>query len=176
MTKSDKGYVDIKTVIHEIRQDYLFGFIDEEGKKVFLSLKKLAEKYNVSPNTLQKTYSTPEKWGEERSNIQEKIKKKVENKKTELEAEKIVKLDTKYESYFSELAKETINNMRNKKKKGHLKAIDMKNYSEALLNCYEGEKVAHDESLENSDNSSNGWDALAKAIKEPPDQEIKEKN
>lgn len=160
MTSAKKEYVAIESVVHGMKHEYLFGSIDSEGKKVFLSLKKLSEKYNVSYNTLRKSYSTPQKWSQEKENVQDKISKKAIETSTQYEAEKVVLLDTKYESYFSELAKETIGDLRKKKESGKLRSIDFLNYANTLINCYEGEKVAHGESLEQ--NTSNGWDDFEK--------------
>lgn len=175
MTSENSSYVPIDTVIHEIKQDYLFGCVNSEGNKEFLSLIKLAEKYNVSYNTLKKKYSTPEKWGQEKKNVKCKIQEKVENKKTEIEAEKIVQLDSKYENYFSKIAKKTMRNMQKLASQGRLRSSDMLNYSNTLLNCYEGEKVAHGESLDNKD-TGNGWDVLANAFKKSSkEQKTKDK-
>jgi hypothetical protein len=161
------NYNDVDGVIDDIRNDFLFGSIGKEGVKEFLSVSKLADKYNVSCNTLRQKYSTPERWNDERKNVKSKIDEKVKDKKSEHEAEKIVQIDSKYESYFSKIAKETMNNM--KSKKGNLRSSDMLNYANTLITCYEGEKVAHGESLDQ--NNTSGWDALEEAFKEPPNIE-----
>jgi hypothetical protein len=105
---TSNNYVDISTVVAKIKKDFLYGSIDEDGNKVFLTLKILADNYNVSYNTLIKNYSTPEKWGAEKKDVRLKIDQKIKEKKSEREAEKIVQIDSEYESAFSKLRKLTV--------------------------------------------------------------------
>lgn len=168
MTSSDNGYENVDSVIDDIRQEFLFGTVDDSDNKQFLTVTQLAEKYNVSYNTLRQKYSAPEKWREEREDIRKKIQEKVNDKKTDHEAEKIVQIDSAYENAFSKLRELTVKSI-DSKVAIKVQSYELINFANTLITCYEGEKVAHGESLEN--NTNDGWDALANAIKEPPDQE-----
>ena len=165
--KTDKNqqYVNLSDVVGELKNDFLYGVFNEENIKKFPTLKVLSEKYNVSYATLRER-SAKEKWSSQKEDVKKKIDKKVKEKKSNYEAEKIVKIDSEYESAFSKLRKKTVKAIDNHKKP---RSSDLLNYSNTLIICYEGEKVAHGESLEG--NNSNGWDALEEAFKEPPSQE-----
>lgn len=173
MTSSDNGYENVDSVIDDIRQEFLFGTVDDNDNKQFLTVTQLAEKYNVSYNTLRQKYSAPEKWREEREDIRKKIQEKVNDKKTDHEAEKIVQIDSAYENAFSKLRELTVKSI-DSKVAIKVQSYELINFANTLITCYEGEKVAHGESLD-QDNSS-GWDALEKAFEEPPNQEKAEKN
>ena len=171
MTSSDNGYKNVDSVIDDIRQEFLFGTFDDEGVKQFLTVTQLAENYNVSYNTLRQKYSAPEKWREEREDLKKKIKDKVNDKKTDHEAEKIVQIDSVYENAFSKLRKLTVRSIDSKIAE-KVQSYELINFANTLITCYEGEKVAHGESLDQ--NNSSGWDALDKAFEEPPDSENEE--
>ncbi|MEA4957556.1 hypothetical protein SDC9_30511 [bioreactor metagenome] len=168
MTSSDNGYENVDSVIDDIRQEFLFGTVDDSDNKQFLTVTQLAEKYNVSYNTLRQKYSAPEKWREEREDIRKKIQEKVNDKKTDHEAEKIVQIDSAYENAFSKLRELTVKSI-DSKVAIKVQSYELINFANTLITCYEGEKVAHGESLDQDNNS--GWDALEKAFEEPPDSE-----
>lgn len=167
-------YNSIDDLYDDIKMDYLFGIVDDKGSTVFLSIPKLAEKYNVSKSTLKKV-AARDKWRNQKDNVRTKIDEKVLNKKSNYEAEKIVQIDEDYENAFSKLRKLTVDSIKSKDAV-KVRSSDLLNFANTLITCYEGEKVAHGESLENNNNTTDGWDALANAIKEPPDQEKVEKN
>lgn len=171
MTSSDNGYENVDSVIDDIRHEFLFGTVDDSDNKQFLTVTQLAEKYNVSYNTLRQKYSAPEKWREEREDIRKKIQEKVNDKKTDHEAEKIVQIDSEYENAFSKLRKLTVKSI-DSKIANKVQSYELINFANTLITCYEGEKVAHGESLDQD--NSNGWDVLEKAFEEPPDSENQE--
>jgi hypothetical protein len=173
MTSVDNGYKDVDSVIDDIRHEFLFGTLGDDGKKSFLTVIALAKKYNVSYNTLRQKYSAPENWKEERTNVQDKIKKKVEDKKTDHEAEKIVQIDSAYENAFSKLRTLTVEAIGSKTAT-KVQSYELINFANTLITCYEGEKVAHGESLDNN-NNTDGWNVLEDAFKGSEEEQKAEK-
>ncbi|KZX16634.1 hypothetical protein MBCUT_06720 [Methanobrevibacter cuticularis] len=167
-------YDSVEKHYNYLKMDFLFGVVEDDGSTVFLSLEKLAKKYNVSLSTLKKV-SAREKWSKQKEDVGTKIDEKVLDKKSDYEAEKIVQIDTKYETAFSNLAKLTNDSVAMKKPK-NVRSSDLRNFADTLITCYEGEKVAHGESLEQNNNTSDGWDALAKAFKEPANEQKAEED
>lgn len=160
-------YNSIDDLYDDIKMDYLFGIVDDKGSNVFLSIPKLAEKHNVSKSTLKKV-AARDKWKNQKDNVRTKIDEKVLNKKSNYEAEKIVQIDEDYENAFSKLRKLTVDSIKSKDAV-KVRSSDLLNFANTLITCYEGEKVAHGESLEN--NNTDGWNALEEALKKPPDKE-----
>lgn len=161
-------YDSVEKHYDDIKMDYLFGILKDDGSNEFLSIPKLAKRYNVSESTLKKV-SAREKWKNQQANVRTKIDEKVLDKKSDYEAEKIVQIDEAYETAFSKLRKLTVNAIANKKA-DKVHSYELVNYANTLITCYEGEKVAHGESLENN-NDNEGWNALAEAFKKPPDNQ-----
>lgn len=160
MTSNNNSYNDVSALVKDIKKEFLFGSIDDEGNKKFLSVLALAEKYNVSYSTLRQNYSSPEKWNDERKDVQKKISKKIQDKKTEHEAEKSIQIDKEYENAFAKLRKKTVKAIDNKK---NPRSIDCLNWANALIACYEGEKIANGESMQET---SNGLDDFVKSLEE----------
>jgi hypothetical protein len=48
MISNDNNYANVDSVIDEIRKEFIFGSINEEGNKVFLTVTELSKKFNVS--------------------------------------------------------------------------------------------------------------------------------
>lgn len=81
----------------EIKEEYIYGTINDEGKTLFLSYSKLADKYKVHESAIKRA-AAPERWPKLRKDYRTKTELKVVEKKSEVSAENIVRSDDKFEN------------------------------------------------------------------------------
>jgi len=161
------GYNDVHLVIEDLRNDFIFGRLNSDGIREFLSLKRIAEIYKVSYPYLRQEYSVPEDWISQRKEQRKQFVQDKANAKAEHQLEKSLSIDEDYENIFKVTRNQAFEEM--KSKKGNLRSIDYFHYSNTFATCYEGEKYANGESLEKQDNNS-GWDALEKSLRKHEEQ------
>lgn len=80
----------------EIKEEYIYGTINEDGKTLFLSYSKLADKYKVHESSIKRA-AAPERWPQLRKDYRTKTELKIVEKKSEVSAENIVRSDDKFE-------------------------------------------------------------------------------
>ena len=81
----------------KIKEDFTYGYIDETGQKTFPTLKQLSTKYGCGYGTIR-DHASKEGWSEDKDTQQTKINRKVEEHKTNREAQDIVLSDDKFEN------------------------------------------------------------------------------
>ena len=84
-----------ETLLKEIETEAIYGNIDDEGKLNYRSIKQLAKDYSIDYDNLRKKAGKG-KWLSKRKASTTKIAQKVDDKKCEYNAQKIVQSDDKF--------------------------------------------------------------------------------
>lgn len=131
-----------------IRKQYIQGKRQEDGTKHFPTLQELCNEHGCALGTIGDR-AKKEDWKTRRRKFSEKIEKKVEEKKSEIEAEDIVESDENFES-----TGEKLRLLVDKKidifleNPTDVRAYDIKNVGDALRSAQEVVKTAQGEILE----------------------------
>lgn len=80
-----------------VEDEYVFGYINNEGQRVFPTHTELSKKHNIPRGTIG-SRASKDKWEQRKQAASRKIKQKVDEKKSEYDAENIVLSDDKFES------------------------------------------------------------------------------
>lgn len=158
-------YEKLADHIDKIKEDYLFGVVQDDGSTKFLSVSKLAKLYNVSESTLSKKVSR-DKWKKQREDIELKVHEKVKENKSDFAAETIVKNDKMFSSTANKMRRlidrkldEIETRLDNDER---VYAGEFKDLSISLRNNYEIVKISEGE--EPNDNIATGLNNLANTL------------
>lgn len=160
-----------------LRAEYIYGYVDEQGQKIFPSITNLSERHNIPRGTIG-SRASKEKWEQEKRAKSDRIKQKVDEKKTEFEAESIVLSDDKFQNTGEKLRRSIdlkINCVLLDLKEGeYVKPYDLKMLGDALSSAQAVVKNAQGEILERSEvNVAGGLSGFNEAIKNSR-QKVKE--
>jgi hypothetical protein len=133
------------TLLKKIKEEYIYGTIDEEGNTTFESYDTLGKKHEFSISGLKKVGGR-ESWPALRKDYQTKTELKVLDKKSSVSAAEIVQSDDKFKSTANRIRRCVDDQLNNPK----LRSCDLLNLSVALNNAQKIEKVAQGEILEKS--------------------------
>lgn len=152
-----------ETTLKDIEIEMVYGILDNEGKKTYLSLKQEAEKYNVSYGELRKAASKWN-WRQRRTAHRTKVDQKVDEKKSEYDAEQIVLADEKFEDTFEKARKVgdiKLDQQLERVKEGkHVPGHEYLNTVSALRGAQEGLKTAQGDNAKRIKIESNNNDEL----------------
>lgn len=102
----------------KIKHDLIYGYYDEKGTKQYPTIKEAAEWYKVSYDSLRHA-ARPWNWKQERADHKNRVHRKVTQKKaeqkeqiSELEAEKIVVEDAKFNQAANMLRRAVVNELK----------------------------------------------------------------
>lgn len=79
-----------------IEEEYIYGYIDDEGQRIFPSITVLSKRHNIPRGTVG-SRAVKGKWEHKKNSTSNRIKQKVNEKKTEYEAESIIQSDDKFQ-------------------------------------------------------------------------------
>lgn len=154
-----------------IRKQYIQGIRQENGDKTYPTLQELCNTHGCALGTIGDR-AKKEEWKTQRRKFSERIRKKVDEKKSEIEADDIVESDAKFESTGEKLRKlvdKKINIFLDTPR--DVRAYDIKNLGDALRSAQEVVKTAQGEPLEiNETNlrSEGKYEVTKKIICSPP--------
>lgn len=153
----------------EIETDLIYGIVEPDGKKKYLNLKQSAEHYNVDYVALRKL-AGKWNWKQRRESHRTKVDQKVEEKKSEYDAECIVQSDEKFQNTGEKLRRSIdlkIDGVLSDLEEGaYVKPYDLKMLGDALSSAQAVVKNAQGEILERSEvNVAGGLRGFNEAIK-----------
>lgn len=139
-----------------IEEEMIYGIVSDDGKKEYLSLKDGAEHYNIPYQTFR-THAAKGHWLDKRGSHSTRVKQKVEEKKSEYDAELIVQADEKFQDDGETLRRVTKKKLKvmeeeldNPEKAKYVRAYDLKMAGDALAQAQSVVKAAQGEILERS--------------------------
>lgn len=152
-TQEGTNDAPVPPTMDEIKEEYIYGTIDKNGKVQFLSYQKIADKYKIRIDPIKKAGSK-ENWSALRKEHRSKTALKVAEKKSERTASSIVQSDDKFEDTGEALRKkvqECIDTVPN------LNPYNLLNLSITLVNAQKVVKTAQGEIIDRIkvDSSSN---------------------
>lgn len=158
-----------ETLQKTIETDLIYGIMQDNGSRKYLNLKESSEYYNVDYVALRRVAGKWD-WKHKRERYRTKVDQKVEEKKSEYDAECIVQSDQKFESTGEKLRQlielnldKDIRTMQTDD--GWIKPYNLKMYGDALSSAQAVIKNAQGEILERMEiNNSTGIDELAKQL------------
>lgn len=132
------------STMDELKEEYIYGTINEDGQIQFLSYNKLAEKHNVHVSAIKKA-GTAGNWTSKRKDYRTKTELKVTEKKSEHAAATIVQSDDKFEETGELLRKRVWQQLEDDL---DFRTSDLVNLSIALINSQKVVKTAQGEILD----------------------------
>ncbi|GEM_PF-4010107 len=134
----------------KIRDEYIYGHMDETGQREYPSLGKLAEKHNIPLGTV-KSRARRESWSKQREKAQLKLQEKIMDARAESVAEDMVKADMIFEQTamsLTEVIMKKITQMdQDINEKRFIRAIELSNTATALKNAQEVLRTAQGEDV-----------------------------
>lgn len=85
-----------KTDWELIEEEYIYGYINDEGQKIFPSINQLSTRHDIPRGTIG-NHATKGNWAQKKEDKKDKIRQKVDEHKTEFEAQNIIQSDDKFE-------------------------------------------------------------------------------
>ena len=140
----------------KIKEDFIYGCTDETGQRIDPTLKQLSTKYGCGYGTIR-DHASREGWSEEKDKQRTKINRKIQEHKTNREAQDIVLSDEKFESDGETLRRITRKKMQrieedldDDERAKNVRAYDLKMVGDALAQAQAAVKAAQGEILEKS--------------------------
>ncbi len=135
----------------KIKEDYIYGYIDNKGQKIYPRQKDLSKKYNIPIGTISDRASR-EEWTAKRNDKAKKIQDKISERKTEIEAGEIVLSDDRFESAGEQVRRVAVKKLEKIEKDidndVHVRSIDIMNAANSVRIGQEIVKTAQGEILE----------------------------
>lgn len=132
-------------LLQKIKEEYIYGTIEDDGTTEFNSYDVICEKYDFSKSSAKRVGKN-EHWTALRKDYRTKTDLKTVEKKSSVSAAEIVQSDDKFKSTANRIRRCVDDQLNNPK----LRSCDLLNLSVALNNAQKIEKVAQGEILEKS--------------------------
>lgn len=132
-------------LLQKIKEEYIYGTIEDDGTTEFNSYDVICEKYDFSKSSAKRV-GKDEHWTALRKDYRTKTDLKTVEKKSSVSAAEIVQSDDKFKSTANRIRRCVDDQLNNPK----LRSCDLLNLSVALNNAQKIEKVAQGEILEKS--------------------------
>lgn len=118
-----------------LEEEYIYGYINDEGQKIFPSITDLHKRHNVPRGSIGNR-ATKGNWVQKKADKTDKIRRKIHEEKTEYAAQSIVQTDQKFEEtglLIRRVANKKLEQLEDDLKNNvYVRSIDIMNTSNAV--------------------------------------------